>query len=109
MARLVPSPVVVEGPGRVGASPRAVPGDAAAPAVIHLLNRDYDGSKDAVVPQQDLVLRVRRDLFAGRRFAKATLHAPNARPQELKIAPDDQSTTVHVPKLDLWAIVEFSP
>jgi len=107
LARLVPSPVVVEGSGDVGVVPRVIPGDQQAPAVVHLLNRRYDGEKDAMVPQKEIKVRLRRDLFAGRDFTKATLHAPRAEPVVLEVTSDAEYTTVKVPELSLWGIVEL--
>jgi len=107
LARLVPPPVVVEGSGDVMVVPRAIPGDEQAPAVVHLLNRRYDGEKDAMVPQKEIKVRLRRDLFAGREFTKATLHAPRAEPVVLEVTSDGDYTTVKVPELGLWGIVEL--
>ena len=104
---LVPRPVTVEGSEHVTAVARVIPGDADAPAVVHLLNRRYDGAKDAMVGQAEITLRLRRDLFAGREFAKATLHAPKAEPVSLKVTSGAEYTTVKVPKLELWAILEL--
>ncbi len=103
----VPSPVVIEGSSHVMAVPRAVPGDAKAPAVVHLLNRRYDGQQDAMIVQRDVVLRLNSDLFAGREFAKATLHAPRKEPQSLALRTDGEYTRIEVPELELWGIVEL--
>jgi len=105
--KLVPAPVVVEGSRHVGAVVRAIPGQADSPVVVHLLNRRYDGEKDAMVPQPNVTLRLRRDLLDGRKFARATLHAPQAEPVTLDVTSDDQYTTVRVPELNLWGIVEL--
>jgi len=107
LAQLAPPPVVVEGSGHVWAVPRAIPGDRKKPVVVHLLNRRYDAGNDAMVPQRGLTLRLRRDLFGGRKFTKATLHAPKAEPLRLKIVSDSDHTTIQVPQLGLWAIVEL--
>ena len=60
-----------------------------------------------MVPQENLTVRLRNDLFAGRKFTKAMLHAPKAQPQTLEVSADGQSTAVKVPQLTLWAIVEL--
>ncbi len=106
--QLVPTPLAVEGSSDVLAVPRAIPGDAAAPAVVHLVNRRYDGQKDAMTPQRDFTLRLRRDLFAGRNFTKAVLHAPKAEPQPLEVRAEEGHAWVRVPGFALWAIVELS-
>jgi hypothetical protein len=105
LEKLVPTPVAVEGSGHVGAVPRGIPGNDAAPVVVHLLNRQYDGEKDAMVPQTGFTLRLGDDLVGGRRFTKAMLHAPKQDPIELALSTDQQHTVVRVPKLGLWAIL----
>jgi hypothetical protein len=107
LAHLVPAPVTVEGAERVWAVPRAIPGERTRPVVVHLLNRSYDASSDAVVPQKDLRLRLRRDLFGGRKLTKAVAHAPKALPVVLDTAGDREYVTFTVPRLALWAIVEL--
>jgi len=107
LEELVPSPIIVEGSSDVLAVPRAIPGEAAAPVVVHLLNRRYDGQKDAMIPQENLTVRLRNDLFAGRKFTKAVLHAPKAQPQTLEVQADQEHTGVRIPGLVLWGIVEL--
>jgi hypothetical protein len=108
LTRLVPPAVLVEGATDVMAVPRASAHDLPGPAVVHLLNRRYDGQKDAIVPAEDFSLRLRRDLFRGRNFTKAVLHAPKSGPTSLTLATAGESVTVRVPRLDLWGIVELS-
>jgi len=105
LEKLVPTPVEVEDSQYVGVVPRAIPGDDAAPMVVHLLNRQYDGERDGTVPQTGFTVRLRGDLFGGRRFTKATLYAPKEDPTELPVSTDQQRTVVTVPKLDLWAML----
>ncbi|MFC1806615.1 hypothetical protein ACFL09_06535 [Planctomycetota bacterium] len=107
LAKLIGTPVAIEGATQVWAVPRAIPGDRKAPVMVHLLNRNYDAKNDAVVPQKGLALRLRRDLFGGRKLAKATLHAPKTKPVALELAADRQHTTVGIPELGLWAIIEL--
>jgi len=107
LEKLVPAPVVIEGSGHVTAVVRAIPADENAPAVVHLLNRRYDAANDAMTPQQEITLRLRRDLLGGRKFTKATFHAPRAEPVALKVISHDEHTTIEVPKLKLWGIVEL--
>ena len=104
---LAPSPITIEGSSDVLVVPRAVPGDAAAPVVVHLLNRRYDGQKDTMIPQENFTVRLRHDLLAGRKFTKAVLHAPKTQARTLDITGDGQYTIVKVPRLGLWAMVEL--
>ena len=60
-----------------------------------------------MIPQQQFTLRLRRDLFAGRKFTTATLHAPRVEPVVLEVTADGKYTTVKVPELKLWGIVEL--
>jgi beta-galactosidase len=108
LEQLVPCPVQVLGGEHVTVVPRVVPGNAAAPAVIHLLNRQYDADHDAMTPLTNITLRVRKDLFAGRAFSAAVLHAPRVEPVRLAVHADGDCLTVKIPRLDLWAIVELS-
>jgi hypothetical protein len=107
LEELVPAPVVVRGSQHVGIVPRTKPGDDAAPAVVHLLNRNYDGQNDRMIPQRDFSLRLRRDLLPGRQFTKATLHRPKHEPQPLRVVPSGEHTSVEVSELTVWAIVEL--
>jgi len=107
LAKLLPAPVAIEGAKQVWAVPRHIPDGHKAPVMVHLLNRNYDGKSDKTIPQKGSTLRLRRDLFGNRRFTKATLHAPRAEPRELELASDGDYTTVAIPKLALWAIVEL--
>jgi len=108
LARLVPSPVSVEGSKDLLVVPREKRQDRTAPVVIHLLNRRYDGAKDAMTPLENVTLRLGGELFAGRKLGKATLHAPSAQPVPLKIVTDGETATVRIPRLELWGVVELA-
>ncbi len=109
LAELVAPPIAIEGAKDVWAVPRAIPGRAGAPAVVHLLNRAYDAAKDAMIPQKDFVLRLRRDLFKAGPFASATLRAAKAQPRPLQVASDGDHLAIRVPEIGLWAILELLP
>ena len=72
-----------------------------------LLNRRYDGGKDAMVPQKDFTLRLRRELLGGRKLTKAVLHAPKDDPLAIPLTSNEQDVAVPIPELDLWAILEL--
>jgi len=107
LSKLIGAPVAVEGAQDVWAVPRAVLGEATRPAVVHLLNRNYNPDKDAMIARKTITLRLRRDLFGNRKFTTATAHAPRARPVKLPVASDAKHTTVTIADLDLWTIVEL--
>ena len=75
--------------------------------MVHLLNRNYDGKQDKTTPQANVTLRLRRDLFGGRKFVRAMLHAPKAGPADLKLTSDREHTAVTIPKLGFWGIAEL--
>ncbi len=107
LARLVPEPITVSGSDKVLVLPRAVPGDAAAPVVLHLLNQDYDGQRDAMRPQRALTIRIRRDLLPDRPFPTATWHAPQQDAAALAVRTDAAHVEIDVPELTLWGMVEL--
>ena len=107
LEKLVPASIEVEGSEHVGVVPRAIPGDKAAPVVVHLLNRQYDGDKDTMVPQKDFTLRLRQDLLSGLKCTKATLHTFKEDPVVLPLNSDHENTVVTIPELKLWAILEL--
>jgi len=107
LAELVPAPVVVDGTDQVFAVPRIASGRKDAPAVVHLINRRYDGKTDAMVPLENVSLRLRRDLLPGRQPTKAILHAPKEEPRTLDVALDGESIVVKLPRLTLWGILEL--
>jgi len=104
---LVPMPVSIDGVKNVWAVPRVKTSQPDAPAVVHLLNRNYDAANDAMVAQKDFTVRLRRDLFDGRAFTAAVLHQPKSPPVKLNVTSDDAHTTIKIPTLELWGIVEL--
>jgi hypothetical protein len=98
-------PVQIDGSDHVMAVPRFHPGNADTPAVVHLLNRNYDGRQDRMVPQGPFTLRLKQNLYGNRSFRRATLHAPKADPVELKVRSEAGQTYIEIPNLNLWGIV----
>jgi hypothetical protein len=72
------------------------------------LNRQYDGPNDAVIPQTNVTVRLRNDLFPGHRFRKATLHAPGSEPIKLKTDSGNGFTSIKIPKLGLWTMLQLT-
>ena len=105
---LVGHPVRVEGSDQVCVVPRWNPGNEYSPAVIHLLNRAYDGDRDACVAQRDFKVQLRNDLFGARKPVEATLHTPGRPSQSLRVTSGSSATTIDVPELADWAIVELT-
>ena len=105
---LVPTYVQVEGTDQVLVVVRERPGDAHAPLAIHLLNRGYDKAKDATTPLTEFRLRLRQDSLGQRKFTAARLHTPRSQPVAVKVQADGEYTTITIPGLDLWGIVELA-
>ncbi len=98
LARIRPA-LRVQSPGPVRAFARTAKGRVA----VHLVNFDYDGSRDAFRPQENI--RVTLDL--------AALGVPRARNCRI-VSPDGPEATVPiekgvcvVPRLTLWAIMDI--
>jgi len=104
-------PIRVRGGTSVWAVPRANPADENLPRVIHLVNRDYDATTDAVVPVAGLSLEIEPAIFGCEGFGRAVLHpmAPAGEPRELVVTTAGDAATVIVPELGMWAILELTP
>jgi hypothetical protein len=107
LGELVPAPIAVKGSKYVQVVPRAVPDDVNSPVVLHLLNLKYDGQRDAMQPQEEFTLRVRRDLWGQREFTKAMLHAPQQESMSLQLRWLETHVEVDVPRLTLWGLLEL--
>jgi hypothetical protein len=108
LEKLLPTPVQIERMDQVAVVVRAIPGDNRAPLAVHLLNRRYDQTKDAMVPMAGFDLRLRQDILGGRRITGAMLHSPRYEPIPTEVRNDNDSVVIKVPGLDLWTIVELS-
>jgi len=102
--QLAPQVIGIEGAEGIMALPRAVPGDATKPVVVHLLNLNYSGDADGIVKQADVKLTLAKSLL-GRPVSRATLYAPQAEPAELGVTDAGDAAELTVPELDLWGIV----
>jgi len=114
----LPRPICVDGAENVWVLPRMVPGDAKAPVAVHLLNREYDPKKYAMVGKTDFTVVLDAKLFGGRKLTSATLHQPRL---SAKFPSDGQVATsvpiavkqaggtieLKIPALELWGVVEL--
>jgi hypothetical protein len=107
MSELVPRYITLAGADKITVVPRAVPGDDARPLVCHLLNRNYDGERDAVTPQTDFTVELQRTAVNGAQIRAATLFAPGAEPVALDLTQTDDALTIHVNRVDLWGVVRL--
>ncbi|MCY4022129.1 MAG: hypothetical protein OXF32_01635 [Anaerolineaceae bacterium] len=99
-------PLTLEGAAGIVAVPRHQPQDPGAPAIVHLLNTNYDAEGDAYHEQREFTLVLKHWLY-GREFSGARLHAPGEPAQALDCVNDDDETRVRVSRLDMWAILEL--
>jgi len=99
LTQLTPA-VRPESPDPVRVFPRIAPGRA----VLHLINWQYDPSRDDVVPIHNLKLRLQLAALGVGKATEARLCSPGTAPVTLPIQ-DGQLT---VPELGLWAIVELT-
>lgn len=99
-------PLAIQGADGIVALPRYRPDEPQAPAVIHLLNTNYEAATDAFRPQRDFTLTLQRSLY-GRPFHSARLHAPGRPAQALTCSGDARATRLRIPRLDMWALLEL--
>ncbi len=100
------APLEVKGAAGVVAVARVKRGAAAAPAVVHLLNRGYVGAKDEVKARTGFTLQVANATY-GRAFTRAMLHAPGEPSRALNVSRAGDSTVVAVDRLGLWAVLKL--
>lgn len=96
--------------------PRVKADHPEAPAVVHLLNRDYDPATDTVRPQTHVTVELESSLFGGRRFTsaefvsvpeRATADNEAAEPVRLKVTVRGEKMSIGVPKLGLWGLLKL--
>lgn len=115
--RLLPRPITFEDGPNVIAVARAIPGDPKAPAIVQLLNRNYEQSQDATTALKNVKVTLRKDLFRGRSFGKSVFYGPppsldrqhsgKCQPLTLPIASTDNGIVIAIPELDGWGIIQL--
>ena len=104
LAARVPPPLGIEGSSDLMAVPRLRPGDPSAPAVIHLLSRAYNPDEDAWIPQRDIRLTIRAELFDTRHFTRAVWHQPGQDPVALDLDTNEQGMEIRIPECGFWGL-----
>ncbi len=84
--------------------PRKNRKDPATPVACHLFNPSYDGDRDSMIEQTNVVISLRSDL-SNRRVRKAVFSTPYEEPQELPVDSAGGRIQVTIPKLILWGIL----
>ena len=100
------APLQIQGAESIVALPRHQPDDAEAPAVVHLLNTEYDVESDSFRPQRDFTLRLSHSLYR-RDFRSARMHAPGRPAQSLRCIREAEATSLRIPRLEMWALLEL--
>ena len=117
---VLPRPVRVDGQVNVWVLPRAVPGNPAAPAVLHLLNRAYDPARRDMAATGKFRISLDKRLFGQAAFKRARMYQPRLLeklPQDdevvtstpLRLAQSAESIELTIPDVKLWSIVELLP
>ena len=98
--------IAIFGAHNISALPRHNPVDDSAPVNVHLLNANYDMESDSY-ELVSITLRIDSELM-GRTFSRATLFAPGWLPRDVPCDADEAGTTVTVPGLEMWAVVQLA-
>jgi len=117
IARLLPKPIVFMAADNLIGVARAIHGNPTAPAILHLLNRNYDASTDTTAKMKNVKVSLHKGIFDGRTLAKATLYTPPpsldrrnpgaSEPVPLHVEPTSSGVTVTIPELDYWGILKM--
>ncbi|HOA51647.1 MAG: hypothetical protein WBH86_07670 [Thermogutta sp.] len=109
LALLGKNPVQVSSPGAVFIVPRVKTTGEHPVMAIHLVNRQYDGEKDKMIPLTNLTLTIDETVLPGRADGcrSAKLHSPGKEDMTVVVKPEAKHLTVTIPEIDLWTIVEL--
>lgn len=107
LVQILPREIATTGSG-VSVVPRANPGVADAPFIVHLVNRNYTAATDTMETQSNFDVTLLDSLF-GSRAQAARYHRPGQAPVDLTINAGIEAATFTVPGLEHWGIVELTP
>jgi len=97
----------LEGAGKVWILPRRNPNNPEAPVVVHLINWDYDASKDKMNRQDNIAICLSHKLLGGREARSVTLLSPDSDPIQLPFENRPDGVHVTVPEVTLWSILKI--
>ena len=106
LAELLLPQIRFDGAENIAAVPRYKPNDSGAPAVCHLVNKNYQPATESMMKQEDFRVVFAGSLY-GRVFSKATLYAPGQDPMDIDTRDLGDATELTVPQLNLWAILRL--
>ena len=99
--------IKVIGADNILALPRYKAKDSDAPAVIHLLNLNYETSTDSSGPTTNFKIEINTSLFS-RDFSDASLiDLGTDGDTACELVQSKNSIRVHVPSLDMWGILRL--
>ncbi|NOZ22362.1 MAG: hypothetical protein GXP25_14880, partial [Planctomycetes bacterium] len=118
LRKLLPKQITIDGAEHVIAVARAIPDKPDAPAVLHLLNRNYDEPSDSMRKLTNFKVTLGSALLGERTLTTATFYAP---PDKLDPADPgankpiqletfqlaEGGVVITIPELDLWGIVKL--
>ena len=96
------SPVRVIGPSNIWVLPRL---RADSPLVCHILNRNYDGGKDSVIPAHDVEVVLGAPLIGGEDAYSCKLISPGRQPIQLETELRDDGLHVPISELGMWSLL----
>jgi len=99
--------ISLSGASNVTLVPRAKKGDANAPFVCHLLNRNYLPDTDSMEIQKNFTVTIADSLF-GLKASSAKLHAPGTQAVECETRVLGDRTEVRIPELNVWAVLALT-
>lgn len=96
----------VESDHQIALRPRKNPDNATVPAVVHLLNMNYDLSKDDMNRQTDVKVRLNSKLMDGKKVRRVTQYSPQCEPVEVPFEIKPDGVYVSVPEVNYWSILK---
>lgn len=93
----------IEGAENVTVLPRHKPN---APLICHLLNSGYDPESDRYAALKNVTVSVAEGML-GRTFSAARLYSPAHAPIEVDCRVTDAGTSVTIPELGMWAVLQL--
>lgn len=92
---------------KVWAIPRIKSGSSGESVVIHLLNQDYDASKDKMILKENVEIFISDKLIGNSLETRIKLYAPGQPEKTLEFKPSRDGINITLPLLNLWAIIKI--
>jgi hypothetical protein len=92
---------------KVWAIPRIKYGSSGKSVVIHLLNQDYDASKDKMHLKENIEVFISDKLIGNMPETSVKLYAPGQKEKTVEFQPSGDGINITLPSLNLWAIIKI--